>query len=91
MGMNISASLIFGAYYDELHGVDGLDDLIDNCDLQCASPWYDSDRENWIVGIELPSEIAGEAEMLIAIRNGKAEFERLTGSVGRIIATPDVT
>jgi hypothetical protein len=92
MGVSTSAKLIFGAKYEELAELENLNEMLDDSELSSASPWYDSDRDNWIVGVELPSELAGEAEMVAAIRAARIEFERLTGGMlGRIIVAPDVT
>ena len=91
MGIDTSAKLIYGATYEELSEVAGLEDMLDNGEISYASPYYDSDRESWIIGVEMPSEVDGEAEMVIAIRGAKAEFEKLTGTLGRIIVSADVT
>lgn len=92
MGISTRAKLIYGANYDELSELETLDEMLDDGELDSASPYYDSDRSGWIVGVSLPSEIAGEAEMIAFIRAAKTEFERLTdGAVGRIFAAADVT
>jgi hypothetical protein len=92
MGMSINAKLIYGVDYDELSEQENLDELLDDGELDYASPHYDSSRDSWIVGIELPSNIPGEAEMVLAIRTARAKFEKLTeGTPGRIIVSPNVT
>lgn len=92
MGISMSAKLLYGAEYEELSTLDNLDDMLDEGDLDYASPYYDSDKDSWIVGVQLPRQTAGEAEMVQAIRDAKAEFERLTdGMPGRIIASPHIT
>lgn len=91
MGMSISAKLMYGVPCKELSELEDLDELLDNGELDYASPHYDADRELWIVGVEMPKEVAGEAEMFAAIRAAKAEFERLTnGTPGRIIVAANV-
>ena len=92
MGMSIDALLIYGADYEEVSEVEGIDEMLDSGEIEYASPYYDAPRDEWIVGIELPSEMDGEAEMTAAIRNAKEEFERLTnGLPGRIIVSPHIT
>jgi hypothetical protein len=92
MGIDIRAKLIYGVDYDELSEQKNLDELLDDGDLDYASPHFDCSRDSWIVGIELPSNIPGEAEMVLAIRTAKVKFEKLTeGMPGRIIVSPDVT
>ncbi|SFB74575.1 hypothetical protein SAMN05216344_102204 [Polaromonas sp. OV174] len=92
MGISTDAKLMFGVQYDELSELENLDELLDDGDLDSASPYYDSARDEWVVGIELPSEMAGEAEMLTAVREAKLKFEGLTnGATGRLIVSPDIT
>lgn len=91
--MEIEARLLFGASYAELQpNVKNLLELINEDILQYASPYYDSAREDWIVGTTLPNEISHEKGLLAAYFSAKAEFERLTGyTSGRLIASVDVT
>lgn len=92
MGISTSAKLLYGAEYDELSALDNLDDMLDAGDLDYASPYYDSGHDSWIVGVELPSDMADEAEMVSALREAKTKFEELTGGMpGRIITSPNVT
>ncbi|NMM21553.1 MAG: hypothetical protein HHJ15_16620 [Rhodoferax sp.] len=91
MGISISAKLIFGVEYEELSELENLDEMLDDGDLDYASPHYDSDRCEWRVGIQLPYKISGEEEMVSFIRKAKREFERLTNGIsGRIIVSPNV-
>lgn len=92
MGIDIRAKLIFGATHDDLSHLEDLNEMLDDGDLDYASPYYDSDRETWIIGIALPSNMAGEAEFIDAVRRAKLAFEELTdGAVGRIFVSPDVS
>lgn len=92
MGMSIDALLIYGADYGEVSEVEGIDEMLDSGEIEYASPYYDAPRDEWIVGIALPSEIDGAAEMTAAIREAKEEFERLTNDLtGRIIVSPHIT
>lgn len=92
MGISMDAKLIYGAGYDKLSELEGLDEMLDNGVLDYASPSYDSDRDEWVVGVALPLVVDGEAEMVDAIRTAKARFESLTGGLpGQIIVSPDIT
>ena len=94
MGIDIDAKLIFGAPYKELakvEGMENLDDLIDEGELDYASPHYDSDRRHWIVGVALPNEMQVWQSPLI-ISDAQIRFLRLTKyNGGRLIVSPDVT
>ena len=92
MGISMDAMLLYGVKYDELSGLEDLDELLDNGEMDYASPHYDSPRGAWVVGVAIPSEIAGEAEMSNFIRKAKAEFEGMTGGLpGRLIVSPHIT
>lgn len=91
MGISMDAMLLYGVGFDELSGLEDLDELLDNGEMDYASPSYDCPRNEWVVGVALPSEIAGEAEMLEFIRKAKAEFESITGGLpGRLIVSPNI-
>jgi hypothetical protein len=55
MGIDISAKLIYGLPYSELPKeiLDEVDEMLDNGDLDYASPYYDAPRDEWIVGVEI--------------------------------------
>lgn len=92
MGISMDAMLLYGVGFDELSELEDLDELLDSGEMDYASPYYDSPRDAWVVGVALPSEIAGEAEMLVFIRAAKAEFESMTGGLpGRLIVSPNIT
>ena len=54
MGINIGAKLIYGLQYSDLPEeiLEGVDEMLANDELDCASPYYDAPREDWIVGVE---------------------------------------
>ncbi|CAN7190884.1 hypothetical protein [Acidovorax sp. LjRoot117] len=92
MGISMDAMLLYGVGFDELSELEDLGELLDNGEMDYASPYYDSPRDEWVVGVALPSEIPGEAEMLEFIRQAKAEFESMTGGLpGRLIVSPNIT
>lgn len=59
MGIDISSKLIVGLPYDEL--VEGFDEdrqellneMLDDGELDYASPYFDSPRDEWIVGFSV--------------------------------------
>ena len=54
MGIDIGSGLIYGLPYkdvpDEL--LDQIDEMLDDGELGYASPWYDSDKQQWVIGLE---------------------------------------
>lgn len=92
MGIEIGARLLYGASYNELSGVERLDEMLDHGELDYASPYYDASREEWFVGVEIGAEFAGEAELLEAARTARRKFEGTTdGAQGRIAVGQHVT
>lgn len=57
MSIDIDAMLIYGVPYSEIPDdlIEDVDKLLDNGELDYASPYYDSPRSEWIVGFELPA------------------------------------
>lgn len=55
MGIDIDAKLMYGCYYSDLPEeiLEDVDEMLDDGDLDYASPWYDSDKDDWIVGVEV--------------------------------------
>lgn len=56
MGMDISAKLIYGLPYKDIPEdiLDEVDEMLDDGELDYASPYYDAPRGDWIVGVEIP-------------------------------------
>jgi len=54
--MSIAAKLIYGIRYkylpEEIKGT--VQYMVDNGELDYASPYYDSEIDSWIVGVEIP-------------------------------------
>ena len=53
MSVSTTAHMMFGADYNvflEYIDEDELNDMLDDGELEYASPYYDSDRERWFVG-----------------------------------------
>ena len=55
MGIYISAKLIYGLPYSDLPEeiLKIVDNMLDNGELDYASPYYDAPRNEWIVGVEI--------------------------------------
>ena len=55
MGIDISAKLIYGCHYSDLPEeiLDEVNEMLDNGELEYASPYYDAPRDEWIVGVEI--------------------------------------
>lgn len=55
MSIDIDAMLIYGVPYSEIPDdlIEEVDKLLDNGELDYASPYYDSPRSEWIVGASI--------------------------------------
>ena len=55
MGIDISAKLIYGLPYEDIPGeiLDEVDEMLDNDELDYASPYFDAPQDDWIVGVEV--------------------------------------
>lgn len=57
MGIDTEGKYILGASYEDFKekykGDKDIDELLDDGELEYASPWYDSDRNNWFVGCDV--------------------------------------
>lgn len=55
MGIDISAKLLYGLPYEDIPEeiLDEVNEMLDNGELDYASPYYDAPRGDWIVGVEI--------------------------------------
>lgn len=55
MGIDISAKLIYGCNYSDIPEeiLDEVNEMLDDGELDYASPYYDAPRDEWIVGVEV--------------------------------------
>ena len=55
MSVDITAALIYGLRYKDLPEeiIEEVNDLLQDEELDYASPWYDSPRHEWIIGVEV--------------------------------------
>lgn len=92
MGMDIRAKMIYGLPYEEMEElVEDLDDLLDDGELDYASPYYDAPLEDWIVGIEVGNTHLNSDSLSMAVAEARACFERITKEdCGKIYVRPHV-
>lgn len=82
MGIDYSAKFIYGTDYDSLVealGEDELNEMIDNGELETASPYYDSPVSDRFIGIEMRGEYEDPVDMMIAGELAKARFRKIVG------------
>jgi len=96
MGISTDAKLMVGFNYNEIpkNRKEEFNEMIDDGTLDVASPWYDSDRQHWVVGLPiLTNDDEGvELPKLVEIINeSTAKFFALTGIKGKIFVSPNVT
>lgn len=59
MGIDISARLMYGTYYEEAiehlteDEIDELNEDLDCGSVDYASPYYDADRDEWFIGYDM--------------------------------------
>lgn len=93
MGVDTSAVLIVGRPYEDFDA-ETLGQLIDDDDIQSASPHYDADRKYCIFGIVVAEADNEGVELKEPFENdvlkAKAEFAKLTGLEGKLYLSPNV-
>ena len=96
MGMSIDAKLLYGCYYSELPEeiLDEVNEMLDNGELEYVSPYYDSSRSDWVVGVEVP--IDGETWTSVEWTVQQAyestpDILHLDSIELRLIVSPDVS
>ena len=98
MGMNISAKLMYGLWYEDL--IQTLDDdalevfteELDEDVWDTASPWYDSDRVDQFVGFRLSKNFSLDslAKFKEEIEHAEAAFFAKFGTKGYVQAVLNV-
>ena len=65
MGIDIEAKLIYGTPYSDLPEeiLEDVNEMLDNGELDYASPYYDAPRDEWIVGVEVECYSVGVWEL----------------------------
>ncbi len=95
MGINISAKLIYGLPYSDLPEeiLEGVDEMLDNGELEYASPYYDAPRDEWIVGVEIAAWKKGHYDLGYEISQIDDEIPEILVSADidlSVYATPHV-
>lgn len=99
MGIDVSHSLLIGCSYGELEDFfekvieQGATEKHEACEDSCeviecyfeyASPYYDSDPQQWFIGFEIPNYQEISEEWWESVNEAVQEFEALTGVKPRI-------
>lgn len=98
MGMDISSKLLYGMNYSELvekltdEQIEQLEGDLDYDEIEYASPYYDSPRERWFVGIELEDGFTYEHLFVFAdkLEEAEKEFKNRFGVTGAVRACKHV-
>lgn len=88
MGVDVSNSLLVGAYYEEL--ADFIQSKIDSEEFEedsevideffnSASPYYDSPTEEHFLGFRVPNQCILDEDWFVAVKKLAEHFEELTG------------
>lgn len=92
MGTDISSKLLYGMNYNDLvknlteDQVELLDEDLEYGDIEYASPYYDSSREQWFVGVEIEDGVSYEnLDKLVDDVNGaEGYFLERFGVIGKL-------
>ena len=94
MSVDITAALIYGLRYKDLPEeiLEEVDELLDSGELDYASPWYDSPRHEWIVGVEVDiwGDTLDSAERELHVAAGRVP-DILEGLALGFFVSPDVS
>ena len=79
MGIDISAKLIYGTPYSYLPEEirEEVDEMLDNGELEYASPYYDAPRDRWIVGVEITTWKKGRYDLGYEISQADKEIPEI--------------
>ena len=83
--MGISAKLIYGCNYSDLPEeiLEEVNEMLDMGDLDYASPYYDSPREEWIVGVEIRAWKKGHYDL-------GYEISQIDDEIPEILVSDDI-
>lgn len=83
--MGISAKLIYGCNYSDLPEeiLEEVNEMLDMGDLDYASPYYDSPREEWIVGVEIGAWKKGHYDL-------GYEISQIDDEIPEILVSDDI-
>ena len=65
MGIDIEAKLIYGTPYSDLPEeiLEEVNEMLDNGELDYASPYYEAPRDEWSVGVEITAWKMGQFDL----------------------------
>lgn len=93
MGIDIDSSVIVGERVGDILSLEGVEDICewaDNNNLSYCSPYYDCDRDDYIIGFPISAVDISSDDISDKIRKHKLEFKEITRSSSRVIITNDV-
>lgn len=99
MGMDISAKLMYGLFYEDIvaemddDAVELLEAEIYEGDWSTGSPWYDSPMSKWFIGIDLIEyfDYSEVGMFLKSLEDAENKFKNRFGFTGHVFAAKDVT
>ena len=85
MGIDISAKLIYGLPYSDIpeEMLEEVDEMLDNGELEYASPYYDAPRDEWIVGVEIAAWKKGHYDL-------GYEISQIDGEIPEVLVSGDI-
>ena len=85
MGIDIGAKLIYGLPYEDIPEeiTEEVDEMLDDGSLDYASPYYDSPREEWIVGVEIRAWKKGHYDL-------GYEISQIDDEIPEILVSDDI-
>ena len=95
MGIDVSAVLIYGIPYEKMYEVYlkqhpeegiGFHEWLEDNNFDSASPYFDSDDSDRVFGI-----IIAGYKIDVAIQDAERDFLQLTGKLGKLYISPNVT
>ena len=98
MSIDYESKLIYGARYSEIvHAlddkeIDELNEELDYCEIDYASPYYNAPRDHWIIGYELSDGFSyvDKHGFLSELEDAERKFKERFGFVGCVYSTLDV-
>ena len=95
MGIDIGARIIVGLPYDQITSIDreALDELIDNGDIDQASPYFDAPRDDCVFGIKVADSDYRVEEFSLddkTITEAKAAFKSKYGHEAKVYLSANV-
>ena len=85
MGTDISAKLIYGLPYSDLPEeiLEEVNEMLDDGELDYASPYYDAPRDEWIVGVEIAAWKKGHYDL-------GYEISQIDDEIPEILVSDDI-